>query len=102
MDERKKNGAYNEDYDGLVCSAEFAAGCADPQEGTPPKLAAGAPIPTVRDRPQPVKAAAEDEPPLPVSTHNATEEPEAGFPEIACSAEFPEGCVDPTGGEAHP
>lgn len=95
MDERKKDAAYHEDYDGLVCSAEFASGCADPREGTPPELAAGTHIPEVRDRPKPVKAAATDEPPLPVATHNAAEEPGEGFPEIACSAEFPEGCVGP-------
>lgn len=95
MDERKKDAAYNEDYDGLICSAEFATGCADPQEGTPPELEAGAPIPEVRDRPKGVKASVEDEPAMPVATHNATEEPEAGFPETACSAEFPEGCVGP-------
>ena len=83
------------DADGLVCSPEFTAGCANPQKGMPPELVPGTPIPEVPDRPEPVKADAGDDP-VPVLTHNATDAPEQGFPEIACSAEFPKGCVDPS------
>ena len=83
------------DADGLVCSPEFTGGCADPAEGMPPKLAQNAPIPEVRPRPDPVRADVIGEP-APVLTHNATDEPEQGFPEIACSAEFPKGCVNPS------
>jgi hypothetical protein len=83
------------DADALVCSPEFSGGCADPQEGMPPELAPGAPIPEVEPRPEPVKADAGEEP-VPVLTHNATEVPEPGFPEVACSAEFRKGCVNPS------
>ena len=83
------------DADALVCSSEFTRGCADPNEGMPPELAPDAPIPEVRPRPEPVPADPGGEP-APVLTHNATEAPEEGFPEIACSAEFPKGCVNPS------
>ena len=82
------------DADKLVCSPEFSGGCPDPIKGKPPKLAPCAPIPEVQPRPEPVAAAPSEEP-EPVLTHNASDEPEPGFPEIACSAEFPKGCVNP-------
>ena len=92
------NPATNQvsDADGLVCSPEFTAGCANPQKGMPPELAPGAPIPEVQSRPEPIAVPDAGDEPMPVLTHNATDEPEQGFPEIACSAEFPKGCVDPS------
>jgi hypothetical protein len=86
--------------DELVCSPEFAQGCAVPSKGMPPELKPDAPIPEVRPRPLGVARAEAGEKPMPVATHNATEQPEEGFPEIACSPEFPTGCVNPSDGEA--
>jgi hypothetical protein len=88
------------DANKLVCSAEFARGCADPQKGAPPEIGPNAPIPEVKPRLEGA-APAEAVEAAPVQTHHAVEQPEEGFPEIACSAEFPTGCVNPTG-ESHP
>lgn len=90
--------------DRLVCSPEFTKGYTNPAVGAPPCLTPCADIPEVKPRPQPNSGErAEDElPPEPVKTHNATSQPGEGFPEIACSAEFPNGCVSPEGGEHHP
>ncbi len=81
----------------LVCSPEFAQGCADPSEGTSPDLKPDAPIPAVQSRPQGPGVRAEAVEPAPVLTHNTAEKPEAGFPEVACSAEFPDGCIRQSG-----
>jgi len=94
-------GAYDRadlqesDANKMVCSQEFPPGCADPQKGMPPELAPGAPIPGVEPRPLAQAPAEAVEAPAPVLTHNAAEQPEAGFPEIACSQEFRDGCVNP-------
>ncbi len=92
------------DYNGPVCSPEFSKGCADARVGAPPLVSPGAPIPEVAPRPQPdaERAAEGDLPPAPVSTLNAGDEPAEGFPEIACSPEFPAGCVNPADEDAKP
>jgi hypothetical protein len=98
-DANRRANAAESNADALVCSAEFKNGCADPQVGAPPKLQPCAPIPEVQPRPQGTSPA-EAVRPAPVATHNMNQQPEAGFPESACSAEFPQGCVNPA--EAEP
>jgi hypothetical protein len=92
------------DYNGPVGSPEFSKGCADARVGAPPSVPTGAPIPAVAPRPQPAPdgTGADDLPPAPVSTLHAKDEPAEGFPEIACSPEFPAGCVDPSEEDAAP
>jgi len=92
--------AQENQSDELVCSPEFAQGCAVPSKGMPPELKPDAPIPEVKPRPQGVVHAEAGEEPAPVQTHNATEQPKEGFPEIACSPEFPAGCMNPSDRDA--
>ena len=87
-------GLVESDADKMVCSAEFSPGCADPLMGMPPGLAPDAPIPEVQPRPL-AQTPAEAVSPAPVLTHNAAAQPEEGFPEVACSQEFRDGCVNP-------
>ena len=86
--------------DELVCSPEFAQGCAHPSKGMPPELKPDAPIPEVKPRSQGVVRPEAVEEPMPVATHNAAEQPAEGFPEISCSPEFPTGCVNPSDADA--
>jgi hypothetical protein len=87
----------------LVCSPEFTSGCADPTKGMPPELAPGAPIEAVQPRPNPHAVPPEaGAAPASVQTHNAAEQPEEGFPEIACSWEFPTGCMNPSDEDMKP
>ena len=92
-----RSAEHVKDYDRLVCSPEFPKGCADPSVGAPPCLTPCANVPDVKARSQadPGARAADDLPPAPIATHNASEDALDGFHETACSAEFPKGCVNP-------
>jgi hypothetical protein len=94
--------AQEADIPELVCSAEFAKGCTDPLSDIKPIVnPEREPVSTRPAQSKTQTADSQDREIVAVPDPEPSgDAQEAGYPESACSAEFPKGCVDPEG--THP